>query len=315
MGKKKRVSPGSQLGGSSLIDMEGDQHYPEKPTRSGATVFSLVLAVATFSISMFVVYFGFGSLDIWGVLGALLLATFLTMTVHIAMEWERLVIFRFGAFSRVAGPGLVFMIPIVEQIACRVDVRTIATAFGAERTLTSDLVPVNIDAVLYWMVWDAKKACIEVEDYCAAVLYIAQTSMRDAIGRASVAEVALSRDQLDEELKQIIEEETEAWGIAIISVKIRDIVIPEELQDVMSLEAQAEREKNARLVLASAEQDISEMISMSSNVYEGNEAALKVRTLHLLYESMKKSNGTIVTVPSSISDGFNGGGNEGTTDK
>ncbi|MEF9841950.1 MAG: SPFH domain-containing protein, partial [Raoultibacter sp.] len=153
-------------------------------------------------------------------------------------------------------------------------------------------------------VWDAKKACIEVENYFSAVRCIAQTAMRDAIGRASVAEVALSRDQLDKELKKVIEDETAPWGIAVISVKIRDIVLPEELQEAMSLEAQAEREKNARLVLAGAEQDISEMIASAGKVYESKDAALKIRTMHLLYESVKKSNGTIVTVPSALSDGL-----------
>lgn len=307
MGKGKRGTSAQQLGGSALMNEAATQYLPEKATRSGATLFSIVLAVVTFSIVVLVSYYGFGFVNVWTVVTGFVIAALLTMSIHIAMEWERLVIFRFGAFNRVAGPGLVFMAPIIEQVACRIDVRTIATTFGAEKTLTSDLVPVNIDAVLYWMVWDAKKACVEVEDYCAAVLYIAQTAMRDAIGRASVAEVALSRDQLDEELKQVIEEETEPWGIAILSVKIRDIVIPEELQEVMSLEAQAEREKNARLVLASAEQDISEMIAMSAGAYEENEAALKVRTLHLLYESIKKSSGTIVTVPSTLSDGLGGG--------
>lgn len=279
-------------------------YTPTKATRSGATLFALVLAGAMFAFVVAVSYFGFALLNLWVLVAALVIAIAASMTIHIAMEWERIVIFRFGAFNRVAGPGLIFMIPVIEQAACRIDMRTIATTFGAEKTLTSDLVPVDIDAVLFWMVWDAEKACVEVEDYSAAVLYIAQTAMRDAIGRASVAEVALSRDQLDKELKQVIERETEPWGIAILSVKIRDIVIPEELQDVMSLEAQAEREKNARLVLASAEQDISEMISASSEAYERNESALKIRTMHLLYESIKKSGGTIVTVPSSLSDGL-----------
>lgn len=277
---------------------------PAKATRSGATLFAIVQATIVFALIVAVSYFGFGALTLWTLVIALIVAVAASMTIHIAMEWERIVIFRFGAFNRVAGPGLIFMIPVIEQAACHIDMRTIATTFGAEKTLTSDLVPVDIDAVLFWMVWDAEKACVEVENYSAAVLYIAQTAMRDAIGRASVAEVALSRDQLDKELKEVIERETEPWGIAILSVKIRDIVIPEELQDVMSLEAQAEREKNARLVLASAEQDISEMISASSQVYEGNENALKIRTMHLLYESIKKSGGTVVTVPSSLSDGI-----------
>ena len=292
------------LGETALIEPAAAPFVPSKATKNGAVLFSIVLAIGVFAAILLVARFGFGVLNLWVLAVAAIVAVGLAMTVHIAMEWERVVICRFGAFNRVAGPGLIFTIPIIEQAACHIDMRTISTPFGAEKTLTSDLVPVDIDAVLFWMVWDAEKACVEVENYCQAVLYIAQTAMRDAIGRMSVAEVALSREQLDKELKKVIEEETEPWGIAILSVKVRDIVIPAELQEVMSLEAQAEREKNARLVLASAEEDISEMIASASGIYENNDAALKIRTMHLLYESIKKSGGTVVTVPSSLSDGL-----------
>ena len=291
-------------GQTALVEPASAPFAPMKATRNGVVLFSLALAAAMFAAVVAVAYFGFGIMGPWVLALALVLAVALALCIHIAMEWERVVICRFGAFNRVAGPGLIFMVPIVEQAACHVDLRTVTTPFGAEKTLTSDLVPVDIDAVLFWMVWDAQKACMEVEDYPAAVLYVAQTAMRDAIGRMSVAEVALSREQLDKELKEAIERETEPWGIAILSVKVRDIVIPAELQEVMSLEAQAEREKNARLVLASAEEDISEMIASASGVYDGNEAALKIRTMHRLYESIKKSGGTVVTVPSALSDGL-----------
>ena len=277
---------------------------PAKPTRLGSVAFSLALGCAAFVLALVVARFGFGVFNVWSLGVALVLGVLAPMTMHIAMEWERIVIFRFGAFSRVAGPGLVFMIPVVEQAACRVDMRTIATPFGAEQTLTSDLVPLDVDAVLFWMVWDAKKACVEVEDYCSAVLYVAQTTLRDAIGRASVAEVALSRDQLDKELKEVIERETADWGIAVLSVKVRDIVIPADLQDAMSLEAQAERERNARLVLAGAEEEIAEMVASAGKAYGDPDAALKIRQLHLLYESVKKSGGTVITLPTSLSDGL-----------
>ena len=290
---------------TALTEPAGAPFVPQRSTRNGAIVFSIVLAAVVFAAILAVARFGFGMLNVATVALALVLAVAASQAIHIAMEWERLVICRFGAFNRVAGPGLVFMAPVVEQVACRVDLRTVATPFGAEMTLTSDLVPVDIDAVLFWMVWDPKAACTEVENYPAAVLYTAQTAMRDAIGRMSVAEVALSREQLDKEIKEIVEQECEPWGVAVLSVKVRDIVIPEDLQEVMSLEAQAEREKNARLVLAGAEQEISEMIASSSAAYEDNESALKVRTMHLLYESIKKSGGTVVTVPSALSDGLN----------
>lgn len=155
-------------------------------------------------------------------------------------------VFRLGKFSRVKGPGLYLTIPFIEQTALRADQRIMVTGFGAEETLTSDLVPINVDAVLFWMVWDAKKACLEVENYYNSVSLAAQTALRDAIGRASVSEVAIRRNQLDQELQEVIEERTSVWGITVLSVEIRDIVIPADLQEVMSAEAQAEREKNAR---------------------------------------------------------------------
>lgn len=279
---------------------------PAKPTKSGATVFSVALAACIFAITLLVCRFGLGLFNVWTIGASVLVGTLASMAIHISMEWERFVIFRFGAMNRVAGPGLVFMIPIVEQVVCHIDMRTIATPFGAEKTLTADLVPLDVDAVLFWMVWDAKKAAVEVEDYCSAVLYVAQATLRDAIGRASVAEVALNREQLDKELKEVIERETGPWGVAVLNVKVRDIVVPEELQDAMSLEAQAEREKNARLVLAGAEEEIGEMIASASAAYGGKDAALKIRSMHLLYESVKKSGGTVVTVPSALSDGLGG---------
>lgn len=303
----KRAPLPQNTDSSALVEPAHAPFVPSKPSRGGALVFGFVLAAAVFALTLTICYFGFGVLDLWSIALALVLGVLAPMTMHISMEWERLVIFRFGAFNRVAGPGLVFMIPVVEQVACHVDMRTVATPFGAEKTLTSDLVPLDVDAVLFWMVWDAKKACTEVEDYCSAVLYVAQSTLRDAIGRASVAEVALSRDQLDKELKESIERECEPWGVAVLSVKVRDIVVPAELQEAMSLEAQAERERNARIILAGAEEEIAEMVAAAADAYEGKEAALKLRTLNLLYESIRKSGGTVVTVPSAISDGLGTG--------
>lgn len=303
----KRAPLPQNTDSSALVEPAHVPFVPSKPSRGGALVFGFVLAAAVFALTLTICYFGFGVLDLWSIALALVLGVLAPMTMHISMEWERLVIFRFGAFNRVAGPGLVFMIPVVEQVACHVDMRTVATPFGAEKTLTSDLVPLDVDAVLFWMVWDAKKACTEVEDYCSAVLYVAQSTLRDAIGRASVAEVALSRDQLDKELKESIERECEPWGVAVLSVKVRDIVVPAELQEAMSLEAQAERERNARIILAGAEEEIAEMVAAAADAYEGKEAALKLRTLNLLYESIRKSGGTVVTVPSAISDGLGAG--------
>ena len=220
------------------------------------------------------------------------------------MQWEKVVVMRFGKFHRIRSAGLYFTIPFVDQTALRADQRVVVTGFGAEETLTSDLVPINVDAVLFWMVWDAQKACLEVENYYNSVSLAAQTALRDAIGRATASEVAVRRNQLDEELQRVIEEKTSLWGITILSVEIRDIIIPQGLQEVMSVEAQAEREKNARMLLAEVERDISEMLMDAAQVYEKSEVALRLRTMHLLYESVKGSGGTVV-VPSAYSEGFN----------
>lgn len=277
-----------------------------KASRNGALALRLALLVIVFCAVLAVAYVVGGRITLAAIVVAVLAAALIAACVHVTFEWERLVVFRLGRFSRVAGPGVTFVIPLIEQVAMRVDQRTVATTFGAEQTLTSDLVPLDIDAVLYWMVWDAKAACTEVEDYCASVLFVAQTAMRDAIGRMSIADVALRRDQLDKELQEAIERETEAWGIAVLSVKVRDIVVPQQLQEAMSLEAQAEREKNARLILADAEGEISEALSDAAKTYDESDTALKLRTMHLLYDTVGKSGGTVVTVPSSLSDGVSG---------
>ena len=185
----------------------------------------------------------------------------------------------------------------------RVDTRVRVTTFGAEETLTSDLVPLNVNAVLFWCVWDAKAACTEVGNFTRAVELAAQTALRDAIGRAGAAEVATRREQLDRELKKVLEEKVSAWGITILSVEVRDILLPRELQDVMSLEAQAEQRKKGRIILMEAEQDIADMMDEMGHIYEDNDAAMRLRAMHLLYESVRETGGTVV-VPSSFSEGF-----------
>ena len=212
---------------------------------------------------------------------------------------------RFGKFHRIRSAGLYFTIPFVDQTALRADQRVVVTGFGAEETLTSDLVPINVDAVLFWMVWDAAEGLPGSRELLQLGLAGGtETALRDAIGRATASEVAVRRNQLDEELQRVIEEKTSLWGITILSVEIRDIIIPQGLQEVMSVEAQAEREKNARMLLAEVERDVSEMLMDAAQVYEKSEVALRLRTMHLLYESVKGSGGTVV-VPSAYSEGFN----------
>ena len=196
-------------------------------------------------------------------------------------------------------------IPFLEHAALKADQRVMLTGFGAEATLTLDMVPVNVDAVAYWAVFDPKKACTEVEDYYDAVSMTAQTVLRNAIGRKHISKIVMMRNQLDAELKEAIEAKVSDWGISIIDVEIRDIVIPDELQQQMASEAMAEREREARLALAEIEKDIAAMLHDASEVYCDDEVAFKLRQMHLLNESVRESSGSVV-VPSSYAEGFAG---------
>lgn len=279
-------------------------YVPRKSSRNGALMFSIavfLVSCCTVAVASFLLA---GRVDAVTIVIMLLVGLLCISSAHIALTWEKVVVLRLGKLHRVAGPGLYFTIPIIEHGTIRVDQRTIATPFFAEKTLTADLVPVTVDAVLFWVVRDAEKACTEVEDYYAAVSYLAQTAMREAVGRSTVAEVALRRDQLDAEIKRDIEKEAASWGVDIISVKVRDIVIPTELQEAMSLEAQADRERNARIAAASAETDLAEILSEAAEIYGDEKAALKLRTMLMQYDTVKKSKGTVVTIPSHLSDGF-----------
>lgn len=277
-----------------------------KATRMGAYFTIALISLVAFIVIAALVCLSRGGFDVWAVVAACVAVVLILSCVHINMDWERSVVVRFGKFSRIAGPGLFFTVPLLEFVAARVDQRTMATPFVAEETLTSDLVPVDVDAVLFWMVWDPRKACIEVENYSDAVSWVAQTTLRDAVGRITLAEMTARRDQLDLEMQRIIEEKTEVWGITVLGVEIRDIVIPKELQDAMSKEAQAERERNARVILAEVERDISEMFSGAADVYRDDPVALQLRQMNLVYESVK-NNGGVVLIPSSITESFRTG--------
>uniref|UniRef100_A0A7C9NKU1 Slipin family protein n=1 Tax=Muribaculaceae bacterium Z82 TaxID=2304548 RepID=A0A7C9NKU1_9BACT len=241
-------------------------------------------------------------IDFFTVIAAVLASVLLASSMHVAQQWERMVVMRLGKFKGVKGPGLFFTMPFVEYSTMRVDTRVRSTSFGAEETLSCDLVPLDVDAVVFWMVHDAEKACSTVDDYALQLLYSAQTILRDAIGRASAAEVASRRDQLDRELKRLLEEKVAPWGLTVLSVEVRDILLPEALQDVMSAEAQAEQQKKARLILMEAETSISEIIGDFARTYD-DETALDLRKMYLLYEGIKEGKGAMV-VPSSWNEGF-----------
>ncbi len=276
-------------------------YVPRKSSRNGALIFSIAVFISACALVLAGWHLAFGHVGFACIVVMLAAALGAISSVHIALSWEKVVVLRFGKVNRVVGPGLYFTLPIVEHGTIRVDQRVIASPFYAEKTLTADLVPVNIDAVLFWMVWDAEKACTEVEDYYSAVSFLAQTAMREAVGRSTVAEVALRRDQLDVEIKSDIEKEAAGWGVDIISVKVRDIVIPDELQEAMSLEAQADRERSARMAVVSAESDIAEMLKEAADIYGDPDAAMRLRAMLMQYETVKKSKGSVVTVPTYMS--------------
>ena len=280
---------------------EGDPM--QRASRNGVYFLQAMIIVAAFLVVCCVFYLASGKIGFFAIAVAVFAAIVVASSVHIAQQWERMVVMRLGKLKCVKGPGLFFTIPFIEYSTMRIDVRIRTTAFGAEETLSTDLVPLDVDAVVFWMVHDAERACVAVDDYANQLLFSAQTILRDAIGRASVSEVAIRRNQLDQELQEVIEERTSLWGITVLSVEIRDILLPKELQDVMSLEAQAEQRKKARIILMEAEQDICEMMDDMGETYAKNDAALRLRAMHLLYESVRETGGTVV-VPSSFSEGF-----------
>ncbi len=275
----------------------------KKTSRNGVyifagIVFTVVFAAALAALSLV------PALGLWGVFLASLLGLVCAFAVRIAPQWEKVVVLRLGKFNRVAGPGLYFVIPFVEHAAAHVDQRMITTPFVAEEALTADLTPLNIDAVLFWYVWSPKDACVEVEDYQQAIWWAAQTALRDAVGRINLAEVATRREQINAQIKEILDPKASDWGITVVSVEIRNIVIPEDLQDAMSREAQAERERNARLLLAEVEKDISEMFVEAAEIYEKNDKAMQLRSMNLIYESVKEKGGLVIA-PSGFGEAFN----------
>lgn len=281
----------------------------KKATRNGATLITIVLAIVAFCLVLGASALIAHKLTLVGIVLSAIIGLAVLSSVHVCMDWERVVVMRLGRFNRLAGPGLFFTVPLFEFCTLRVDQRMNATPFGAEEALTSDLVPLDVDAVLFWVVWDPEKACTEVEDYHFAVALSAQTALRDAIGRASLSNVVMRRHQLDQELREAVEEKVSDWGISIVSVEVRDLIIPKELQGVMSLEAQAECRKSARITLMEAEKDVSAILDEVAQTYNHDEVALALRKLHLTYEGMQDNDSTLV-VPSAYSEGFNVKGNE-----
>jgi len=242
-----------------------------------------------------------------GVIVGLILGFLLSQAPKVARQWERAVVLRLGKYVGLRGPGLFWIIPFVDSISAWVDQRVITTSFAAEETLTSDTVPVNVDAVLFWMVYDPEKAALEVQNYPQAVSWAAQTALRDIIGRTSLTDLLRGRERIEEELQKLIDERSNPWGVTVQSVEMRDVIIPAALQDAMSREAQAAREKQARIILGQAEVEIAHSFETAARSYRDNPTALHLRAMNMLYEGLKEK-GALMLVPSSAVESMGMGG-------
>lgn len=273
------------------------------------SVFGVVLVIAVLGAILGDGKVNDALLGTW-VLGWTLVGIYVLFALKVANQWEKAVVLRLGKFHGLKGPGMFWIIPIVDAATSWIDHRVIVTSFSAEKTLTKDTVPVDVDAVLFWVVWDAEKAALEVKDYQAAISWSAQTALRDIIGRMMLADILVGRSAIDEELQHIIDERTTPWGITVQSVEIRDIVIPQVLEDAMSRQAQAERERQARVILGESEEQIAASFSKASEAYIHNPTALHLRAMNMLFEGLKEK-GALVIVPSSAIDTMNLGGLSG----
>ena len=235
---------------------------------------------------------------------------YILFALKVASQWEKVIVLRLGKFKKLAGPGPFWIIPIVDTTPTWIDHRVMVTPFSAEKTLTKDTVPVDVDAVLFWVVWDAEKAALEVEDYKVAIAWAAQTALREVIGQMDLAHILIGRAKMDDDLQKIIDERTTPWGVTVQSVEIRDVVIPQDLEDTMSRQAQAERERQARVILGESEKQIADSFAEASQAYVNNPTALHLRAMNMLFEGLKEK-GALVIVPSSAVDTMNLGGLSG----
>ncbi|MCX6320692.1 MAG: slipin family protein [Bacteroidia bacterium] len=277
--------------------------------------FSVLIFFVILAIGLALAYFGYGIQSggaMWVGAISFLVALFVSSAIKIADQWEKAVVLRLGRFHSLRGPGLFFIIPIVDTVAYWIDIRVITTSFTAEKTLTKDTVPVDVDAVLFWKVLDAKKAALEIAEYRNAINWASQTALRDVIGKTMLSEMLEGRDKMSVQLQKIIDERTEPWGINVISVEVKDVLIPSSLQDAMSMQAQAERERQARVILGDSERQVAEKFGEAAKTYANNPVALHLRAMNMLYEGLK-TNSTIVIVPSSALETMQLGGLTGMT--
>ena len=250
--------------------------------------------------------------SVWIVIITLVIASIVSSATKVADQWEKAVILRLGRFRSLKGPGLFFIIPVIDAIPYWIDTRVITTTFNTEKTLTKDTVPVDVDAVLFWKVIDPKKAALDVANYQSAISWASQTALRDVIGKTMLSDMLEGREKISKELQKIIDERTEPWGVNVISVEVKDVLIPPALEDAMSMQAQAERERQARVILGDSERQVAEKFGEAAKTYVDNPIALHLRAMNMLYEGLKQ-NATIVIVPSSAVETMQLGGLTGLT--
>ncbi|GAP12883.1 protein containg SPFH domain [Longilinea arvoryzae] len=297
---------------SPLRPAKKGQQSMEEAHLNGLALFLCILFILLgtgFSIYMD----EYGATTFWTVAGsiALILAGMVTLySLRIARQWEKAVVLRLGKFHTLRGPGLFWLMPLIDSVSIWVDQRVMVTPFSAEKTLTRDTVPVNVDAVLFWVVWDAEKAALEVANYQVAIAWAAQTALREIIGQMTLADILIGRAKMDADLQKIIDERTTPWGITVQSVEIRDVIIPQDLEDAMSRQAQAERERQSRIILGESEKQIASSFAQASEAYIDNPTALHLRAMNMLFEGLKQK-GALVIVPSSAVDTMNLGGLSG----
>ena len=286
---------------TSLIQTRSSLPAVDTPRMNVVSAVSFLAPVLLGGLATWIT-FNFAPLVVGFFLGLLL-----AQAPKIARQWERAVVLRLGKYVGLRGPGLFWIIPFVDTVSAWIDQRVITTSFAAEETLTSDTVPVNVDAVLFWMVYDPEKAALEVQNYPQAVSWAAQTALRDIIGRTSLTDLLRGRERIEEELQQLIDERSNPWGVTVQSVEMRDVIIPAALQDAMSREAQAAREKQARIILGQAEVEIANSFEIAARSYRDNPTALHLRAMNMLYEGLKEK-GALMLVPSSAVESMGMGG-------
>jgi regulator of protease activity HflC (stomatin/prohibitin superfamily) len=286
----------------ALITSRRSNQYSADPPRANVVAILILLVALAIGGLMTAAAGNPIPIIVWAVIGVVLM-----QAPRVAQQWERGVVLRLGKFVGLRGPGLFWIVPFIDSVSSWIDQRTITTSFAAEQTLTSDTVPVNVDAVLFWMVHDAQKAALEVQEYAQAVSWAAQTALRDIIGRTDLTDLLRGREKIEAELQTLIDQRSNPWGVTVSSVEMRDVVIPAALQDAMSREAQAAREKAARIILGEAELAIAHSFSEAAKEYQHNPTALHLRAMNMLYEGLKEK-GAMMIIPSSAVESMGMGG-------